>query len=1436
MNKECPADKELNPKSNRCVKKCKDGFIRREEDFKCISATRPKKARSTNAPAPATSLLSINPAAATIDTPNPVLTSIQNSILPNTSVSNTSVPNKGKNKRFVALTNNFVYNRNGNFTRENYEAITMVYLRDVLSILQNKPRGRRFIYGFSNRRTIIDEILRLQEEQRTQNPPSIVPVSESQSEEIPTNDDEFDDTEYVNSILNAKQEDQDTDVQFIELQKIGEFRNLTQIADKIPTFVISKENEDINNENEIGVKPTNFQTKEYNDFLHRKENMEYKDNTSFNDLYPTLNDPNFSSRIAYKQEFQETKYDGEIKDIEKEADKYCNAGFELAPNQLFVKNFLSPHTPYNGLLLYHGVGTGKTCSAIGITEEIRKYNQQSANTQRIIIVASPNVQKNFALQLFDESRLELQGGYWNLQTCVGPSLIKEINPTNMKDIPREVIVRQINNVIHNHYIFLGYTEFARFIHKSITVKDDSLSNKDRKFKEISQIRDKFDNRMIVIDEAHNIRISEDNKKKRIGTLLLNIVKYSRNMKLLLLTATPMYNSHDEILWITNVLNANDQRSTLSYEDVFDKNGNFKEPTEDNKESGRELLMRKLIGYISHVRGENPYAFPFRLYPEVFAPEKLIKTYPTKQFNDVAIEKPLQHVPIYSHTMHETQLEIYHNTIKNLKDANKINSENMQSFGYTILQKPLEATIITYPGKKQVGKDGFAEIVEYKSTNKPLPKKYDFKYKPNVIENYGRVFQTNVLKKYSTKLASICDTIRKSKGIVLVYSQFIESGIIPMALALEEMGFSRYSSNERISSLFEDAPTPIIDSVEMVPKSEMVKPSHYKPARYCIITGDPQLSHNNSQDIQFINRPENKYGEQVKVYLISRAASEGLDFKNIRQVHIIDPWYNMNRPEQIIGRAVRNRSHCGLPFKERNVEIYLHSCTDGEKETPDMYLYRLAETKAIQIGGITRILKEMSVDCQLNIQQSNFTVDKLQSLVENRDIKIELTNGELIDFNIGDKPFTEICDYQNNCDFSCFNKDGFNSNTTEKSTYNTEYARMNYSEILRRVKEIFREHHTLKQPDLLKLINGKQQYPRSQVFYVLSQIVDNKNDILIDKYNRNGTLINKGNYYAFQPIEINDENIDTFERNVPIEFKHDSIRFEGPLVTTTKDTKKPNKPISKYEDIVKNISNKLDTYDKSVPNNSLDSLSDWYAYGSAVLTKQLLEKHHPQISKSQQQTYFIHHYLDDLDIESKFIIIQYIFTTIIENPSIIDKSIKSYFEKNMVSHKNKIAIVVRHQNKKKSYNLYILEKNNTVVEAQPLDYETFTPLLLEHFGISDKNYYPEIGFVSRMKDNVVFKMKTMHNNHSGARCSQAKKQDIMSRLHCIMNGEQCKPAFNDSVGKYEYKYSNDDIKQINKHSLCFIVEMVLRHLDDIRHRNKRYFVTLEEGLFNQIEKL
>ncbi len=120
-------------------------------------------------------------------------------------------------------------------------------------------------------------------------------------------------------------------------------------------------------------------------------------------LYPNLNDANFNIKISERKEFNDTKYDGNIVlDIEKHSQQLCNADFELAPHQMFVRNFLSFQTPYNSLLLYHGLGTGKTCSSIGVCEEMREYMKQVAINQRIIIVASPTVQEEFKKQLFNE--------------------------------------------------------------------------------------------------------------------------------------------------------------------------------------------------------------------------------------------------------------------------------------------------------------------------------------------------------------------------------------------------------------------------------------------------------------------------------------------------------------------------------------------------------------------------------------------------------------------------------------------------------------------------------------------------------------------------------------------------------------------------------------------------------------------------------------------------------------------------------------------------------------------------------------------------------------------------------------------------------------------------------------------------------------------------
>ena len=214
--------------------------------------------------------------------------------------------------------------------------------------------------------------------------------------------------------------------------------------------------------------------KNTNEFLRKKEQIEHaeenRQGTEHEFLYPTLNDPNFSKKIAQHQEFFDTQYDGDIRDITKHADKMCAEPFELMPHQLFVKNFLSFQTPYNSLLLYHGLGSGKTCSAIGISEEMRQYMKQVGIKQRIIIVAAPNVQANFKLQLFYERRLKEEDGIWNIRSCVGDVFLREINPTNLKGVPREKVISQVKSIINQYYVFMGYVELANYIRKKTMVQ------------------------------------------------------------------------------------------------------------------------------------------------------------------------------------------------------------------------------------------------------------------------------------------------------------------------------------------------------------------------------------------------------------------------------------------------------------------------------------------------------------------------------------------------------------------------------------------------------------------------------------------------------------------------------------------------------------------------------------------------------------------------------------------------------------------------------------------------------------------------------------------------------------------------------------------------------------------------------------------------------
>jgi hypothetical protein len=361
-----------------------------------------------------------------------------------------------------------------------------------------------------------------------------------------------------------------------------------------------------------------------------------------------------------------------------------------------------------------------------------------------------------------------------------------------------------------------------------------------------------------------------------------------------------------------------------------------------------------------------------------------------------------------------------------------------------------------------------------------------------------------------------------------------------------MGFLQYDikNESKTSSLFRAGIINTrIDANTMVQKKKDEKIPGFKQAKYMIISGDKNFSQDNAEDIKVATSRANNYGEDVRVILISRAASEGLDFKNVRQVHVLDPWYNLNRTEQIIGRGVRNRSHCGLDFEERNTEIYMHVTTNEDQETADAYVYRYAEEKANKIGKVTRILKTVSVDCILNESQNNFTEEKMKEVADNGVVMIvPSTQTKLVEHTLGDKAFSQICDYMEDCDYKCYPKD--NDDKYKESydeMYDKEQINMNSILVVDKLKTLFKKENVY-HIDTIKNMEIFKNTTPEELYYALTLLIDGP-ETIIDKNGRQGRLVNRDVYYIFQPQEVTSSNITFYESTIPVKTLNERIEYK-----------------------------------------------------------------------------------------------------------------------------------------------------------------------------------------------------------------------------------------------------------------------------------------------------
>ena len=719
--------------------------------------------------------------------------------------------------------------------------------------------------------------------------------------------------------------------------------------------------------------------------------------TSFSLYYPDLKEDDFPNKIARNMNFAIHKIPKfpiieNVEDFNNVADKLCGT-FETSLYQHFVSQYISHKTPYKSVLLYHGVGVGKTCSAITMSESLLTAHD---NKEPMIWVIMPqSLKQSFKSQIFDIDTHTFEN---IINQCTGDTYVKLLNIYKSSFSNKKVLNTEIKKLLKGRYRLFTYDGFAKYIQENY--KDNVVENK-----------------VIIIDEAHNIR-STNKKDKDSFIALTNILTTGINNRLVLLSATPMYNEPRDIFDLFKLMLLNDKRNKLltKYEKTFN---NQKLVIDDNVE---ELIRKLSSNYISYLRGKNPFTFALKLNPENSG-ISVLKKIPSKDPSNKPIpEKEAKWLDNIDNGIVTSQLSLSQKTmIEKLgyKDIDETDSDDIsednESNDKNQNMRLLQPMNIVYDN--EIGNKGFFTFFTKTRESDPLLVKYNKKYENALMPDNSN------LGKYSGKFLNICNIIKKSKGIVVIYSRFLYSGILPFAVCLEHMGFSREGTNNILNNASIIKDKPVYDNV--------------KTPKYCILTSDNKEimgSTNIDALINKINKPENINGELVKVILITPVASEGLSFYNAREIHLIEPWYHFNRPEQIIGRGIRNCRHQNLPLEDRNTTVYLHaSRNDNEnKETIDIHALRISTRKYIDSMTVDKIIRDNALDCLLMKNINYFP----KSIFNIGKIKLNTSQNKTYEYEFGDDDkFEPACNDKS----ETLDKDGYNSEAYKHLLKRTQNA-------------------------------------------------------------------------------------------------------------------------------------------------------------------------------------------------------------------------------------------------------------------------------------------------------------------------------------------------------------------------------------------------------------
>lgn len=556
--------------------------------------------------------------------------------------------------------------------------------------------------------------------------------------------------------------------------------------------------------------------------------------------YPLINDVDFYEKInqIYKQ-YTIPKNNLSI-------EQYCKPKtFKLQGPQEFLPNYISPNTGYKSILIYHRIGAGKTCSAIQIAERWKKH-------RKIIVVLPASLIGNFKNELRG-----LCGGNYYL-TPNERVLLAKYEPS---EIEYKNIIKISDQRIQKYYDIYSYNKFI------------SLAQNDKI---------KLNNKVLIIDEIQNMVSDSGTYYRELYDL---IHRSNKDLRIVLLSATPMFDRPVEIALTMNLLNLPREIPTgKKFNDMFIKE-NTKNDETFYSVKNMDIFKKMIKGFVSYYKGAPYYTFP---------------------------SMKIRYVEC---TMSDFQYRVYKNILKK-KDGKLMKSQSFMEEVINASDMPNNffigtrfASNIVYPNKK-IGDMGLISLTDKKIKNE--------------------------LHTYSCKYDKIMNNIKKAKGKIFIYSGFKgHAGLKSMIKVLEAFGYKNF------------------------------KQHGYGRKRFAVWSGD-ESSDMKDEIREIYNRNDNLYGNKLKIILGSPSIKEGVSLKAVRYVHVIEPYWNRSRLEQVIGRASRFCSHISLPEEERNVKVYIYIAMHNDEEmTVDQYIKKLSETKNNMIKLFEKAIKEAAIDCKLN---------------------------------------------------------------------------------------------------------------------------------------------------------------------------------------------------------------------------------------------------------------------------------------------------------------------------------------------------------------------------------------------------------------------------------------------------------------------------------------